>query len=84
VAHKRIKITIETERILKIRRSVCTRLGCQKCGCEVDVVDLSQAEVLTGIAQSTLHTGLEVDKWHSVEGPDGTLFVCLRSLLKSQ
>jgi hypothetical protein len=68
---------------LKIRRSVCTCLGRQKCGCEVDVVDLIQAEVLTGMAQPTLHAGPEVDKSHSVQGPDETLFVCLRSLLRS-
>jgi hypothetical protein len=68
---------------LKIRRSGYTRLRCRQCGCEVDVVDLIQAEILTGIAQPTFHAGAEVGKWHSVEGTDGKLFVCLASLLKS-
>jgi hypothetical protein len=44
----------------------------------VDVVDLIQAEVLTGIAQPTFHAGAEVHKWHSIEGTDGTLFVAWR------
>jgi hypothetical protein len=52
-AHKRIQITIETARVMKIRRGASTRLACPKCGCEVDVVDLIQPEVVTGIAQQS-------------------------------
>jgi hypothetical protein len=53
------------------------------CGCEVDVVDLVQAEVLADIAGATFHPCIEVNKWHSFEGTDGTLVVCLGSVLKS-
>jgi hypothetical protein len=52
-AHKRIQVTIETARVVKIRRGVPTRLACPKCGCEVDAVDLIQPEVVTGIAQQS-------------------------------
>jgi hypothetical protein len=82
-AHKKIQITIETERVLMIRRSVNTRLWCQKCGGEVDVVDLIQAEILTGIAPPVFPACAEAKQWHSFEGPDGTTFVCLESVLKS-
>jgi hypothetical protein len=66
-----------------IRRIGCTRLWCQKCGCEVDVVDLVRAEILADIAELRLHACAEVNNWHSFEGPDGTLVVCLGSVLKS-
>lgn len=66
-----------------IRRRECTRLWCQKCGCEVDVVDLVQAEVLAGIAEPRFNACAEVNEWHSFEGPEGTLVVCLGSVLKS-
>jgi|HubBroStandDraft_5_1064220.scaffolds.fasta_scaffold04760_3 hypothetical protein len=77
---KRIEITIETEWMLTIRRSGCSRLWCRQCGCEADVV---QAETLTGMGQPRLGEGAEVKKWHLIEGPDGTPLVCLESLLKS-
>jgi hypothetical protein len=106
-ANKRIQITIETARVLKIRGSGHTRLLCPKCACEVDVVDPIQAEVLastlagtlantmtgtmastmasttTSNLQPTLPASRALHQWHSVEAPDGTLFVCLNSLLKS-
>jgi hypothetical protein len=62
---------------------MCTRLRCQKCSCEVDVVDLIQPEVLAGIAEPTFHACAEINKRHFFEGPDETLFVCLGSVLKS-
>jgi hypothetical protein len=82
-AHKRIQITIETEWVMTIRRRASSRLWCPKCGREVGVVDLIQAELLTGIDQATLHAGAEAKRWHSFTGPDGTLLVCLESVLKS-
>jgi len=66
-----------------IRREANTRLWCQKCGCEVDVVDLIQAEILTGVAPPRFRVFAEENKWHSFAGPDGALRVCLESVLKS-
>jgi hypothetical protein len=77
---KRTEITIETDRLVIIRRQHSTRAWCEKCGCDVDVV---QAEILASMAQPRLGGGGEVRKWHSVEAPDGTPLVCLPSLLKS-
>ncbi len=78
-----IKITIETDRILMIRSRGCTRLWCQECGGEVDVVDLRQAEILTSVARPKPRAGAEANQWHYFESPDGTQLVCLQSLLKS-
>ncbi len=73
-------MTIETDVILTIRRKGGVRLWCQQCGCEVDVV---QTQVLPGMAHPTLGDGSEVSNWHYLEGPDGTLLVCLKSLRKA-
>ncbi len=64
---------------MTIRRNRCTRLWCQQCGREMDVV---QAEILTATGHR-LGDGAQVNKWHSFAGPDGTLWVCLGSLMKS-
>jgi hypothetical protein len=87
-AHKRIQITIETERVLMIRRRASIRLWCQECGFEVDVVDLIQAQFLSGLDRPTLHqpalhAGVQAIQWHSLAGPDGAPLVCLESVLKS-
>ena len=82
-AHTKIQITIETERVLMIRRSVNARLWCQKCGCAVDVVDRTEAEILTNTAPAAFRAQAEANQWHCFEGPDGTTFVCLGSVLKS-
>jgi hypothetical protein len=79
-AHKRTEITIETERVVIIKRQQSTRAWCQQCGCEVYVVE---AEMLTGMAQPSLTAGAPATKWHCFEGPDGTPLVCLESLLES-
>jgi len=49
----------------------------------VEVVDLAQAEAFTGMAQPRLADCSVAKKWHCLEGPDGTLLVCLESLLKA-
>ena len=78
--HKRIRITIETEQVLTIRGRVCSRLWCQQCGREVDVV---RAEILTSLVKPTLGDGTGANELHCFEGPDGTPLVCLESLLKA-
>jgi hypothetical protein len=81
--HKRIQITIETDQILTIRRSSRVRRWCPECRRDVDVVDLAQAEALTGTAQPRLRDCDQAKKWHCFEGSDGNLFICVESLLKS-
>jgi hypothetical protein len=80
IGRKRTEVTIETDVILTIRRKGRARLWCHRCGCEVEVV---QAQVLAGMAQRTLGDGSEVSEWHYLEGPDGTVLVCLKSLRKA-
>jgi hypothetical protein len=83
-AHNRVEITIETERLLIIRRRRTFRAWCQECGCEVDMVSAGEAELPTGMAGQTLRDGAEARGWHIAQGRDGTEMVCLVSLLKSK
>jgi len=66
-----------------MRRRGAARRWCPECGCYVDVVDLVQAEVVTGATRPRAGDCVEEKKWHSFQGADGTLLVCLDSLLKS-
>jgi hypothetical protein len=80
-AHKRIEVTIQTDQVVMIWRRACARRWCPECGRDVDVVDPVQAEILAGIT-SRLQAGTEVRKRHLLEGPEGTIVVCLESVLK--
>jgi len=74
---------IETDQILIIRRRRSVRFWCQECGSQVDMVDLGEAEALTGVSERRLRDRAEAGKCHVHQGQDGVSLVCLESLLKS-
>jgi len=77
---KRTEVTVETDLVLIVRQRSSVRAWCQECGCEVDVV---KAEILAGVAEPWFGNRVEQEKWHSLEDPEGTPLVCLKSLGKS-
>jgi hypothetical protein len=80
---KRTQITIETSRVLIIRRTRSSRARCRECAREVEVVGLEEASVLTGMTQPLLRHNVETRKWHFSESSGGALLICLDSLMKS-
>ena len=81
---KRTEITVESDRILIIRRRRVLRAWCQECGCEVDTVVLGEAEDYSGMSGLTLRVCAQAGGWHFSEGQDGTRLICLESLLKAK
>jgi hypothetical protein len=82
--HKRTEITIETEQVVVRKRQRQVRSWCPECRREVDMVDLKEAEALTGTPQATLSCGVAERGWHWSQAEDGSPLVCLESLLKSR
>jgi hypothetical protein len=90
IANQRAEVTIETEQMLIVRklpllqmsptRGTCSRVWCAGCGRETYVV---QAEILKGMSVPRLSDAATTEKWHCFEGEDGTVLVCLESLLKA-
>ena len=80
VIYRKIEITIETQRLVSIRRRQSLRAWCAECRGEVEMVSLAGAlAVLTQVPPDSP----EAQKWHFSEGEDGTLLVCLKSMLTS-
>ena len=48
------------------------------------MIDLKEAEALTGTPQAMLSCGVGDRGWHWSEAEDGSSLVCLESVLKSQ
>jgi hypothetical protein len=96
-AYRRTEITVETDRVLIIRKSHSTRAWCAECGREVDMVDLNEVGAIAGtpqgMAQRLPGESLSTDPmlpgcgerpgWHWSQAADGSTLVCLESLLKS-
>jgi hypothetical protein len=78
----RIEITVETERVLIVLKRRSVRAWCQECGCEVEMVSLSEAEALTKVSGQECRGFAQVHRWHFSENEEGSCLVCLGSLWK--
>jgi len=77
VTRKRIEITIETDRVVIIRRNRPTRAQCHECGSEADMLDMTTAAELTGMTDRTLRNLMDAQELHLGHSPDGSLRICL-------
>jgi hypothetical protein len=79
---KTMRITIETERLLVIRRATSVRGWCELCAAKADMVPLESAAELAQVDVETLRHLLSSEKVHLWQ-PGAPVRVCLNSLLKS-
>ncbi len=82
-SRKRIEITVETDRVLIIRRRNSTRAWCPQCAREVDMISLADAGKLIGMPEQKLIASAQAEAWHFTESKEKTPLVCLESVLKS-
>ena len=81
IRKKRTEITIETDRVVVIRRrGQQPSLWCDSCGQAVVMVTVDEAAMLARVSSRTMYSWVEADWLHFTETPDGLLLVCLSSL----
>jgi hypothetical protein len=80
---KRTEITIETDRIVTIRRRRSLRIWCRECGRMVDAVGVEEAGATTGMKRPIARDRTGAEGWHVCEGWNGEMLICLESVLKS-
>jgi hypothetical protein len=81
-APQRIEMTVQSERVLIIRRR-SNRVWCRQCGRQVDAVIFEEAGALAGAAQLALPGNGESAPWHLCTDEQGVQLVCLESMLKA-
>jgi hypothetical protein len=82
---KRTEITVETERILIIRRRYrAVEAWCEECHEAAVMIRPDQAAALSGRSLRAIFNDIELAALHFLEQPDGLLLICLNSLLKRQ
>jgi hypothetical protein len=76
------RITIETERTLIVRQTRSARAWCEDCQREVDFVQLQQRQQLLRNTAREISTDSSMSKLHLAEQSDGSVLICLESLMK--
>lgn len=77
---RRTRITVETERVLIVRRRGIEQQGwCEGCGEQVSLVTPEPAATVTGVSVRTICRMVESNKLHFSETPNGALLICLNS-----
>ena len=79
---KRTEITVETERVLVIRRRYqAIEAWCDFCAEKVVMIRPDQAAAVSGQSLRAIFGAIEQSKLHFVEPADGMILICLSSLL---
>jgi len=77
---KRMQITIETHRVFIIRRHLSSRLWCQECRRETEVLHLGDVQAITGITHQILRDAAGTQGWHVSQDHDGSTLICLETM----
>ncbi|HEX5736004.1 MAG TPA: hypothetical protein VF131_24465 [Blastocatellia bacterium] len=76
-------LTIETRQVTVIRRpGPSRRARCETCGEVVILVTADEAAHLARVSSRAIYRCVETGSLHFTEMADGTLLICLNSLLK--
>ena len=80
---KKTTVSVETERILTIRRRRLEIDGwCEGCGGQVKLVMPETASAMTGLSVRAICHLVDAGKLHFIETPNGLLTICLNSLIQ--
>jgi len=80
--NRKLEITIQTSQLLTIRGSRSSRAWCRQCNAEQEVVTLEAAALVADSIATLLNSGSTSAGWHLSQSADGSLRICLPSLLR--
>jgi hypothetical protein len=78
---KQTKITIETDSLLILRSRNSRRAWCPLCAAGGEMIALENVGVISNLEQTALEEWLNSAKIHRSQATDGSVLVCLNSLL---
>jgi hypothetical protein len=78
---RKTTITIETDSFLILRAGTSGRAWCPRCAAEVEMIALEKAGMISNLEHSGLHEWLGSDQLHLSQDADGSVLLCLSSLL---
>jgi hypothetical protein len=78
---KQTKITIETDSLLILRSRNSRRAWCPLCAAEGEMIALENAGVISNLDRPALEEWLNSGNLHRSQAADGSVLICLNSLL---
>jgi len=78
---KLTRITIQTDSLLLFQGRNSIRAQCPRCNAESDMVALGNLQVVSNLDRSDLDDWINSGELHRVLADDGSLLICLNSLL---
>jgi hypothetical protein len=80
---KTTRITVETDTLIVVHRAKATVAWCPGCAAEVDVIRLTRDSVAEPATSAELERWMSTGKLHLWRSPEGTVQICVNSLLQS-
>jgi hypothetical protein len=81
---RRIKITVESERVLVVVHKKGVEGWCPGCGASVRMVGLEEAVAIAAVSRRVIFRRMERRELHFSETTPAELLICLDSLLKQK
>jgi hypothetical protein len=78
---KQTKITIETDSLLILRSRNSRRKWCPLCAADGEMIALENAGVISNLDRPALEEWLNSGNLHRSQAADGSVLICLNSLL---
>jgi hypothetical protein len=81
---RRLRITIQTERLLVTGHSRSLHSLCVSCGNEARMLTVEQAASLTRVNARQIYHEVEAGELHFIETIEGSLLICFNSLFREE
>jgi hypothetical protein len=78
---KQTKITIETDSLLILRSRSSSRAWCPLCSAEGEMIALENVGLVSNLERPALEEWLNAGELHRLQAGDGSILICLNSLL---
>ena len=81
---RKMKITVENERLLVVSQRQGTESWCEGCSARVRMLSPAEASALAAVSDRTIFRQIESRQLHFTETSEGAVLICINSLLKQQ
>ena len=81
---RRMKITVERERLLVVQRRKRSESWCAECSATVTMLGPVEAAAVAAVSDRTIFRQIESHRLHFTETSHGAVLICLNSLLKTE
>jgi hypothetical protein len=81
---RRMKITVERERLLVVHQEKGSESWCAECNATVTMLRPVEAAAVAAVSDRTIFRQIESQRLHFTETSQGAVLICLNSLLKPE